>query len=156
MELVVTLLAVGALLVLAETVLPGMVAGICGVGCLAAGVVAGYMQFGGRTGSLILLGVVVAVIAGFGIWLKYFPGSHLAQFFVSRQISGDFGVERPQLLNQTGKALTQLRPAGTAIINGQRIDVVTEGALIERGQAVKVVNVDGMRVVVRQTESEQT
>jgi membrane-bound serine protease (ClpP class) len=53
-------------------------------------------------------------------------------------------------LNGTGVALTQLRPSGTAKINGQRVDVVTEGALIERGTAVKVVVVEGARIVVRE------
>ena len=59
-------------------------------------------------------------------------------------------VEKPELLNGTGVALTQLRPSGTASINGQRVDVVTEGGLIERGTAVKVVAVEGARVVVRE------
>jgi membrane-bound serine protease (ClpP class) len=47
-------------------------------------------------------------------------------------------------------ALTQLRPSGTANINGQRVDVVTEGGLIERGAEIKVVAVEGTRIVVRQ------
>ncbi len=49
-----------------------------------------------------------------------------------------------------GPALTQLRPSGVALINGQRVDVVTEGGLIERGAAVKVVTVEGARIVVRE------
>jgi membrane-bound ClpP family serine protease len=43
-----------------------------------------------------------------------------------------------------------LRPSGTASINGRRVDVVTEGGLIERGTAVKVVAVEGARIVVRE------
>ena len=41
MELVVTLLVVGAILLLLETVLPGMIAGIVGGLCLIVGVVLG-------------------------------------------------------------------------------------------------------------------
>jgi membrane-bound serine protease (ClpP class) len=48
-----------------------------------------------------------------------------------------------------GIAQTNLRPSGTAMINGQRVDVVTEGPMIEQGAAIKVVAVEGMRVVVR-------
>ena len=62
---------------------------------------------------------------------------------------GDIGTDKPELLNQIGKALTPLRPSGTAVIGGKRIDVVTEGPFIEPGTAVKVVAVEGMRVVVR-------
>ena len=60
------------------------------------------------------------------------------------------GTNRPELLNQTGTAFTPLRPSGTAIINGKRVDVVTEGPMIERGKAIKVVANEGMRVIVRE------
>lgn len=149
MELVITLLAVGALLLLAESVLPGMIAGIIGVCCLIAGVVEGYVRFGARTGNLILAGLLVALVIGFSLWLKYFPNSRAARLFISRQVVGDIGTDRPALLHKTGTAFTQLRPAGTALINGKRVDVVTEGQLIERDTPIQVVAVEGMRVVVR-------
>ena len=37
----------------------------------------------------------------------------------------------------------------TALINGKRVDVITEGSHIERGTPVIVVALEGMRVVVR-------
>ena len=46
-------------------------------------------------------------------------------------------------------ALTTLRPSGTAEIGSERIDVVTSGEYIERGQAIEVVEVKGARVRVR-------
>jgi membrane-bound serine protease (ClpP class) len=151
MVLVITLLVVGVLLILAETVLPGMIAGIVGLGCLIAGVVQGYSEFGVQTGNLILMGMLLGLIAGFWLWVRYFPDSRAARAFVSHKAVGEIGTEKPELLNQTGTALTPLRPAGTAVLQGKRVDVVTEGQMIERGAAVKVVAVEGMRVVVRQT-----
>ena len=62
---------------------------------------------------------------------------------------GELGVERTELLNGVGVALTHLRPSGTAKINGQRVDVVTETGFIERGTPVKVVAIEGVRIVVR-------
>ncbi len=149
MDVVIVLLLVGALLVLAETVLPGMIAGIVGVCCLVAAVVETYVRFGERPGSLVLLGVLTGLVAGFSLWIKFFPDSRFARRFVSRRVVGEIGTHRPELLHQTGTAFTQLRPAGTAVINGRRVDVVTEGQLIERGTPVQVVAVEGMRVVVR-------
>jgi membrane-bound serine protease (ClpP class) len=149
METVVTLILVGAALLLLETVLPGMIAGILGILCLVAGVIMGYATFGMRTGNMILFAVGLGLVIGTLYWIKYFPNSSMARVFVSQQTIGDLGVEKPELLNQTGMAHTNLRPSGTAVINGQRIDVVTEGALIERGTPIKVVAVEGMRVVVR-------
>jgi len=52
----------------------------------------------------------------------------------------------------SGTALTTLRPAGTALIDDQRVDVVSRGEYIEKGAAVVVVAVDGNRVVVKQME----
>ena len=150
MALIITLLILGAILLFLETLLPGMIAGIVGCLCLMAAVILGYRDFGYQTGSLILAGVLVGLVIGTWCWLKFFPDSRLGKEFISQGSSGELGVEKPELLNGTGVALTQLRPSGTASINGQRVDVVTEGGLIERGTAVKVVAVEGARIVVRE------
>jgi membrane-bound serine protease (ClpP class) len=149
MELVVTLLVAGTILLLAETVLPGMIAGILGGLCLLAGIIAGYVEFGARTGNYILVGVSVALIGGFCAWVKFFPDSKFGRVFISKGAVGEIRTEKPELLHQAGVAFTQLRPSGTAIINGKRVDVVTEGALIEKGTPLKVIALEGMRVVVR-------
>jgi membrane-bound serine protease (ClpP class) len=149
MELVVTLLVVGAILLLLETILPGMIAGIVGGCCLIAGVILGYMEFGAQTGTWILCGAVIGLIGGFCVWVKVFPTSRYGRAFISKGVTGDIRAERPELLHRTGMAFTQLRPSGTALINGQRVDVVTEGSLIEKGTPIKVVGIEGMRVVVR-------
>ena len=150
MELILILLVAGALLLLAESVLPGMIAGLAGACCLVTAVIEGYVRFGAKTGNLILLGVLAGLVAGFWLWLKYFPDSRVAKVFISRKVVGEIGTEKPELLDQTGTALSPLRPAGTAIINGKRVDVVTEGQMIDPGTPVRVVAVEGMRVVVRQ------
>jgi membrane-bound serine protease (ClpP class) len=146
---VVILLIVGALLLALETVLPGLIAGIVGLGCLGTAVVMGYFNFGAKTGTLILAGVGAGLVAGTLAWFRYFPDSRFARVFVSQGSVGNVGAEKPELLDQTGTALTTLRPCGTALIKGKRVDVVSEGGLIEKDQAVKVVALEGMRVVVR-------
>ena len=149
MATVVTLILAGAALLLLETVLPGMIAGIAGFGCLVAGVVVAYLNFDVRTANLVFLAVVVGLTAGALCWFKFFPQSRLAKLFISQRTVGDIGTEKPELLHQTGTAFTSLRPSGTAVINGKRIDVVTEGPFVERGSPIKVVEVEGARVVVR-------
>jgi membrane-bound serine protease (ClpP class) len=156
MELVVTLLVVGAILLLLETILPGMIAGIVGGCCLIAGIVLGFVEFGVQTGTWILCGVVVGVIGGFCVWANVFPKTRIGRAFISQGVSGDIGTERPELLNQVGTAFTLLRPSGTALLGGRRIDVVTEGSLVEKGTPIKVVAVEGMRVVVRALSEEST
>lgn len=149
MALIITLLILGAVLLFLETMLPGLIAGIIGFVCLIAAVGLGYRDFGYPTGNWLLGIVFAGLMVGFWCWLKFFPESRMARKFVSQRAVGDLGVDRPELLHGTGTALTQLRPSGVARINGQRVDVVTEGGLIERGTPVKVVAVEGARVVVR-------
>jgi membrane-bound ClpP family serine protease len=50
---------------------------------------------------------------------------------------------------KTGTAVTDLRPAGTAMIENQRVDVVSRGEYIEKGATVVVLAIDGNRVVVK-------
>jgi membrane-bound serine protease (ClpP class) len=156
MEMVVILLVVGAVLVLLETVLPGLIAGILGILCLMGAVLVGYQQYGVRTGNFLLLGVSGASVVVILLWLRYFPRSPMARLFISQQQVGDIRAEKPELLHRTGAALTQLRPSGMAVIDGKRIDVVTEGGLVERGTPVKVIAIEGMRVVVRPITNETT
>ena len=149
MELVIALLIAGAILLVLETFLPGMIAGILGFCCLVAAIVHAYASFGAQAGSYVLAGVVLGLMVGTAIWIKFFPQTRVARMFTSQRTVGEIGTERPELLNQIGSALTPLRPSGTALIGGHRIDVVTEGSMIDRNTPIKVVAVEGMRVVVR-------
>jgi len=149
METVIALIVAGAVLLLLETVLPGLVAGAFGALCLVAGIVAGYANFGVTMGTWILFAVGVGLLLLLGAYLKLFPASRIARRLVSQRTIGVVGAEKPELLNQTGVAQTNLRPSGVAVINGQRVDVVTEGPMIERGAPIKVVAIEGLRVVVR-------
>ena len=62
----------------------------------------------------------------------------------------DFSV----LTGKEGVALSPLRPAGTAIIEGNRVDVVTEGEFIEKETPVRVLGIEGTRVIVTRKEKE--
>lgn len=52
------------------------------------------------------------------------------------------------LVGRSGVAESPLRPAGIALIEGARVDVVTRGTLLAAGTAVKVIRVEGNRVIV--------
>lgn len=51
----------------------------------------------------------------------------------------------------TGFAITTLRPAGQGRFEHAVVDVVTEGDFIQKGQKIKIIQIQGNRVVVRQT-----
>ncbi|NPU96052.1 MAG: nodulation protein NfeD [Candidatus Omnitrophica bacterium] len=54
-----------------------------------------------------------------------------------------------RLAGKRGIARSTLRPAGIAEIEGQRVDVVSEGGYISPNTPVRVVKVEGRRVVVK-------
>lgn len=149
MALVVALLVAGMLLLALETILPGLIAGIMGVCCIGAAIVLGYLRFGFQTGNTVLAIATVGIVVGTVIYIKYFPDSPMAQLFVSKRAIGQIGNEDPSLVNQTGETFTPLRPSGMAMINGKRTDVISEGGFVEAGKAVRVVAVEGLRIVVR-------
>ena len=56
------------------------------------------------------------------------------------------------LLGATGTALSDLRPSGIADIDGERVDVVTAGEYLRRGEPVEVIRDEHYRRVVRRRE----
>ena len=53
----------------------------------------------------------------------------------------------------TGEALTDLRPSGKAVLSGEEFDVAADGAFISKGAKVRVLEQDGMRIVVGEIDS---
>ena len=60
--------------------------------------------------------------------------------------------EREALLGREGETLTVLNPAGIAEFDGVRLNVVSEASYMAKGTRVKVIQVEGNRIVVRETK----
>ncbi len=52
------------------------------------------------------------------------------------------------LVDEIGVAFTDLRPGGIAMIKDRKVDVVAEGGYIEDGNRIKVLRIEGTKVVV--------
>ena len=61
--------------------------------------------------------------------------------------------ERKELIGCKGIVKNELRPAGTMLIEGNPVDVVSEGDYIRKGSLGEVIGVNGSRVVVRQVQN---
>jgi len=149
------MLLAGVLLLLAEVFLPGGIVGTLGLLCLVTGVVLAFTE-GPQVGMTAMLAVLVFGGVGLWAWVKYFPSSAVGkQMFLSKSAKDwhGFSEKNREWLGKNGVAHTMLRPGGTATIGGERVDVVTEGQMIEKGTPVKVVHVEGNRVVVEVDES---
>jgi len=118
--------------------------------CCAAGSCWAAFQEGQGTGAVFtglnVLGIVGGFLAGFKI-LPYSPMAH-------RKAQVEDSTYQPVesldgLAGAVGAAHTDLRPGGTALFDGRKVDVVAEGGYVERGTRVKVVRIEGTKVVVR-------
>jgi membrane-bound ClpP family serine protease len=143
-------LLLGIALIIIEMFTPGLTApGIVGFVLIIIAIILTADSF--PQGLLMLLGVI-AILS-------------IALFFVLRSASKGILSRSPIIKKDTeeeylsvddmnffvgkeGEALTILRPAGTADFNGVRLDVVTEGSFIKQGTKVKVIRVEGRRIVV--------
>ncbi len=64
--------------------------------------------------------------------------------------AGFIGTEDLEyFVGREGVASTVLRPSGTAIFDGLKLDVVSEGEFIPKGSKVKIVQVSGRRIAVK-------
>jgi membrane-bound serine protease (ClpP class) len=162
----VGLFLLGMLLVGLElTVLTGhMVAGVLGLLLVLAGLVVAGLDHvpGDATGwqDVGLEGLRTGLTVAGGCVLALIVARHLPDIPVVNRLvlvpPGDRAEPEPDeagpgagLLGQAGIAISLIGFAGMARIDGRRVDVVTEGEAIPPGVGVRVVEVDGPRVVVR-------
>ena len=143
--LVVGLVIGGLLLLLLEIfVIPGFgVAGVVGGGSVIAGIVVAWKYLGAVYGGL----AIVAGVGSTALLLYFLPRKQL--ILDAKQAGAGAAPPRlAELLGQTGTSVTPLRPAGTVEIGGESVDVVTGGEYVDSGRVVRVVRVEGARVVV--------
>ena len=61
-------------------------------------------------------------------------------------------VELDKLKGRYGKTVSPMRPAGSVVIDGRRVDALSEGMMIDVGVWVKCMDVRAGRVIVRQVD----
>lgn len=169
-EILVFVLGVGLLLV-EIFVIPGFgAAGISGlvliVGSLGFALIGniGFMfppaQLISSAVWTLAITMVLLVLIAFSLG-KYAPKSErFSQLILAPELSSAMGFtaaeSRDYLVGKIGRSLTALRPAGAANIDGERVDVTTSGEYIQANVTVRVVDVRGSRVEVREVREQDT
>lgn len=150
----IALFLIGVVLVLLEIIVPGMIVGILGIIAIICSIL-----FTGA--SLILTAYAIAIalimaIVGVVVMVKIF-GKKMSVF--NRMVLSDStdtesgyvsNVNRTELLEKEAETVTALRPSGVAMLNGERLDVVSEGSFIDASKKVIIIKVEGSRIVVRE------
>ena len=152
----IAMIILGVLLIVAEVYLiPGFnVIGILGALIMLAAVVMAFMQ-AGAVGGVIAMISASALTGGSLYWM--WKSGAWDRFVLSSNLKTDErtlareGEQRARYLGKKGVAVTPLRPTGIAEIDGERIEVVTEGDFISPGSQIKVVAMDRRKYFVRLT-----
>ena len=153
------LLAAAALLLVIEIFVPS--AGVIAV-TAAAVAIAGVVCLWRYETTWGIIGLIAVLIGGPGI---FFYGLSIWRHTpIGRRMIGELTEEEQQelrrleekerdqrlaLLGAEGIAVTDLRPVGVVVINGQRHDALSESVLIPAGTKVRVTIVESNQVKVR-------
>lgn len=147
--IVILMMVLGLFLVLLEIFLiPGVtIAGIIGILCEVVSVSIAYNKFGNQTGSVFL---VLALVFNLIMLYLAFKSGFWEKFALKKNLVEKVNEEK---LNQIqvgmeGVTSSVLRPMGKAIFEGLKVEVSSLGDWIAKDTLVRVVSVDGKKVIV--------
>lgn len=139
-----------------ELFTPGIgVAGATGLLSLIA-VIVMQLGWGHPRVALYIIAIALLIIILGLIWvIRSMQRGRLSKsFLVLRDHSSGTSVPevaeaKNELIGKSGVAVTTLRPAGIAEIDGKRLDVATAGEFIQKGETITVIQAQGMHIRVR-------
>jgi len=158
---------VGIVLLMVEIFLiPGFgLAGLSGIGLLLWGLyelLLPDIPVGSEIQTMALTGLTIGILGGLvGLFLifKLMTKTKFWRNLTSPGIesskagySTSLGLE--PLIGKEGIADTKLRPSGWIIVEDQRLFVVSEGTYVDKNEPVKILSVEGNRVVVRKINNQ--
>lgn len=151
-------LLMGMGLIVLEVFLPGFgLPGISGIALVGVGTVLAAYHFGMLTAVGILL-VIIAILAFLISWVLRSAAKgnmNKSKLFLNQKDElNDRQRDMQVLVGKCGRTTSVLRPSGIGDFDVVRLNVVTEGEYLENGAAIRIVRVDGGRIVVKQIPQE--
>lgn len=158
---------VGAVLLLVELLLiPGFgITGILGILLIFGGMFALMIPdvpVGPEVYSQAFTGLAIGIVGGviglfllFRLLIRTKFWQRITSPGVQRHEEGyDTSIGLESYAGRLGQAITDLHPSGWVTVEDKRMFVVTEGEFVNKGDPVKILSVDGNRVLVRKINVE--
>lgn len=148
------LLILGLLLIFFEMFVPGGIIGFFGAMLMGTGAILCFYYYGPSMGMATLLGSCLLVAVMVVLFFRIFPYTAEGKWIIMNQTlvtakgSHSETARHQTLIGKEGCTESKLRPSGIAIIDGERLDVVSEGDYVEENTRIRVLRVDGNRIVV--------
>lgn len=151
-------IVLGLVLCIIEIFQPGFgIFGGLGALLIIAGLVIRMLQGGTLLMLFIMIFLIIVILmAAFLIMVRSMKYGWLSRAdFIQTgtavdPVRSDATKDFSYLLDKTGKATTPLRPSGKATIEDQEYDVIAQGAFIAAGAKIKVIEIEGARIVVKE------
>ncbi|MFP4501394.1 MAG: NfeD family protein [Candidatus Hydrogenedentota bacterium] len=145
----------GLAMIIIEGFLPGGIMGIFGWLLVLGSASVGIYNYPEHT-LLIILGEGAGAVLGAILAFVVLAKTRAARFLsLDTNLSEEEGYTNQKseldLVGAHGEVYTALRPSGTILIGNRRIDAVSDGTFIDKGEAVRITEVHGNRVVVERT-----
>ncbi len=157
----ILLLALGVALAFLEVFFPtaGILAFFSGAALLGA-ILLGF-RYGPNLGlsmtAAVVIGIPILVSLAFRLWPRTAVGKLvLLDAPRSEDVLPDDSLRRQLkgLVGRLGRAKCRMLPSGVVAIDGQTLDAMSEGMVIEAGQTVRIIKVESSRLVVRAVDEE--
>lgn len=154
-------LIAGLTLLIIEMFTPGMgVSGILGLVALIAAIVLRADSFASMMVTLALI-IVIVFAAGFVVFRSFKKGAISRSAIVLKETinknsSAISDLDKSELVGLEGECLNTLRPSGNALFGDKKLDVVSEGEFITKGSRVKIERIEGLRIVVKKVEENES
>ncbi len=151
MALIITLIALGFILLLTELlIIPGFgITGILGILSLIGGIVLAYTTHSALTGHITL--AVTLVFSAIFLWYALQPKTW-NKLTLKENITAQVDTSADAkgiVVGMQGIALTRLAPMGKVRINGVEVEATAREGIINAQQAVEVVKTEGVKVFVK-------
>ena len=143
---------IGIIIIIAEIILPsGGILSVLAISTLGFSLFKAF-SISSNIGMIFLIADIIMVPLLVLLGLKLLAKSPVT---LRKTLSKKEGVvsqkeSMDQLLNASGIALTDLRPAGSIRIDKKKIDAVTQGEYIDKDTLVHVIEVTGNQIIVKE------
>ncbi|MBI5093287.1 MAG: hypothetical protein HZB26_12710 [Candidatus Hydrogenedentes bacterium] len=158
-QTIVILFIAGMALIFAEFFVPGLICGVIGALMVISSAALGCYHYPDHVYLILFVEFLgAAFTVGLGIYL--FPRSIAGRVMIltdsQQKNAGWVAAESDtSLVGAQGEVYTALRPAGSIVVHDKRLDAVSDGTFIDKGAAVRVIEVQGSRVVVEKVTAEE-
>lgn len=151
---IIAIIALGLILIFLEIFLiPGTsLFGILGGLAILTGDILIYNNYGAKWGGIAVAATIVALAIAIAAGFRVIQSNKMA---MKAEIKGKVNELEKDLysIGDIGKAVTELRPNGKGVFNGQRVDVYSSGEYIQRESDLEIIKITNHKIYVKQAKT---